>query len=34
MYWKMWVLNIAAEAVVAAIFIQYWLPAARSGCWH
>ncbi len=25
-YWKMWVLNIAAEAVVAAIFIQYWLP--------
>ncbi|MEG0386475.1 MAG: amino acid permease [Solibacillus sp.] len=25
-YWKMWVLNIAAESVVAAIFIQYWLP--------
>ncbi|MFN2744336.1 MULTISPECIES: amino acid permease [Bacillus] len=25
-YWKMWVLNIAAEAVVAAIFLQYWLP--------
>lgn len=25
-YWKMWVLNIAAEAVVAAIFIHYWLP--------
>ncbi|WMT39112.1 amino acid permease [Paenibacillus sp. D2_2] len=25
-YWKMWVLNIAAEAVVSAIFIQYWLP--------
>ncbi|RXY99825.1 amino acid permease [Fictibacillus sp. S7] len=23
-YWKMWVLNIAAEAVVAAIFLQYW----------
>lgn len=22
----MWVLNIAAEAVVAAIFLQYWLP--------
>ncbi len=27
-YWKMWVLNIAAEAVVAAIFIQYWSPVA------
>ncbi|KKI90148.1 amino acid permease [Bacillus sp. SA1-12] len=25
-YWKMWVLNIAAESVVAAIFLQYWLP--------
>lgn len=25
-YWKMWVLNITAEAIVAAIFIQYWLP--------
>jgi len=25
-YWKMWVLNITAESVVAAIFIQYWLP--------
>lgn len=25
-YWKMWVLNIAAEAVVAAIFLQYWFP--------
>lgn len=25
-YWKMWVLNIAAESVVAAMFIQYWLP--------
>ncbi|RDI37560.1 amino acid permease [Falsibacillus pallidus] len=25
-YWKMWVLNIAAEAVVAGIFLQYWLP--------
>lgn len=25
-YWKMWVLNIAAEAVVAATFLQYWLP--------
>jgi amino acid transporter, AAT family len=23
-YWKMWVLNIAAEAVVAGIFLQYW----------
>lgn len=27
-YWKMWVLNIAAEAVVAAIFLQYW-PLGR-----
>lgn len=25
-YWKMWVLNIAAEAVVSAIFLQYWFP--------
>ncbi|MCY1118100.1 amino acid permease [Bacillus safensis] len=25
-YWKMWVLNIAAEAIVSAIFIQYWFP--------
>lgn len=25
-YWKMWVLNITAESIVAAIFIQYWLP--------
>ncbi|WP_051317016.1 amino acid permease [Ectobacillus panaciterrae] len=25
-YWKMWVLNIAAEAVVAAVFLQYWVP--------
>lgn len=25
-YWKMWVLNIAAEAIVAAIFLQYWFP--------
>lgn len=25
-YWKMWVLNIAAESLVAAIFLQYWLP--------
>ncbi|MDQ0269596.1 amino acid permease [Cytobacillus purgationiresistens] len=25
-YWKMWVLNITAESVVAAIFLQYWLP--------
>ncbi|WP_285765857.1 amino acid permease [Peribacillus sp. SI8-4] len=25
-YWKMWVLNIAAESIVAAIFLQYWLP--------
>lgn len=25
-YWKMWVLNIAAESIVAAIFIQYWIP--------
>lgn len=33
-YWKMWVLNIAAEAVVAAIFLQYWLPGCRFGCWR
>ncbi|PES30641.1 amino acid permease [Bacillus cereus] len=25
-YWKMWVLNIAAESVVSAMFLQYWLP--------
>ncbi|WP_445491836.1 amino acid permease [Niallia sp. 03133] len=25
-YWKMWVLNIAAEAIVAALFLQYWFP--------
>ncbi|MFJ5964453.1 amino acid permease [Bacillus sp. NPDC093026] len=25
-YWKMWVLNIAAEAIVSAIFIRYWFP--------
>ncbi|PES71922.1 amino acid permease [Bacillus cereus] len=27
-YWKMWVLNIAAESVVSAIFLQYWIPDA------
>ncbi|MGG3664853.1 amino acid permease [Bacillus gobiensis] len=25
-YWKMWVLNIAAEAIVSAMFLQYWCP--------
>ncbi|MED1097399.1 MULTISPECIES: amino acid permease [Bacillus] len=25
-YWKMWVLNIAAEAIVSAMFLQYWFP--------
>ncbi|MGE6630194.1 amino acid permease [Bacillus sp. NPDC077027] len=25
-YWKMWVLNIAAEAIVCAVFIRYWFP--------
>jgi len=29
-YWKMWVLNIAAEGIVAAMFIQYWFPSAPT----
>ena len=33
-YWKMWVLNIAAESVVAAIFIQYWFQIIRFGYLH
>lgn len=30
-YWKMWVLNIAAESVVSAIFLQYWIPTFLLG---